>query len=310
MPNEHTRPAAGHGPGSTLAQARADLGLSHEEVAERLHLSARQIVALEADDYDRLPGPTYVRGYLRSYAELLGLSPGPLLESYAQLAAAQPPPNFATIAPKEHITSEQQQVKFATYVVAAVLIGLVIAWWQSREGTAPTPGATSGPDAPDFAAPPVDSLPLVEPDPDMLAAPVLPSPLGPVPPPIEAPAPGEPMPGVPAPSAATAPAPVQSVSPPPVAAAPPTAVGPRVRLVIHADEESWVDVRDARQNKLLYETVVAGRSVSVEGPAPLSVFLGNVAGVRVEFNGRAYDALRHQRGQVARFTLGRDLTED
>jgi cytoskeleton protein RodZ len=81
---------------------------------------------------------------------------------------------------------------------------------------------------------------------------------------------------------------------------------PRSRLVLHAVQESWADIRDAHDNKLLYENVPAGRSVTIEGVAPFSVFLGNADGVRVEFNGQNFDVSRYKRGQVARFTLGED----
>jgi cytoskeleton protein RodZ len=77
-------------------------------------------------------------------------------------------------------------------------------------------------------------------------------------------------------------------------------------MVLHAIQESWADIRDARDNRLLYENVPAGRRISIEGVAPFSVFLGNADGVRVEFNGQDYDVSRHKRGQVARFTLGEE----
>jgi cytoskeleton protein RodZ len=76
--------------------------------------------------------------------------------------------------------------------------------------------------------------------------------------------------------------------------------------VLTADQDSWADIRDARQMKLLYETVPAGRTVTLEGVAPLSVFLGNAAGVRLDYNGRAVDVARHKRGMMARFTLGEE----
>ena len=81
---------------------------------------------------------------------------------------------------------------------------------------------------------------------------------------------------------------------------------PRSRIVLHALQESWADVRDAQDNRLLYENVPAGRRISIEGAAPFSVFLGNADGVRVEFNGKNYDVSRHKRGQAARFTLGEE----
>ena len=62
-------PASASAPGSQLQQARKDLQLAPEDVAQILHLSVKHINALERDDYKSLPGPTYVRGYLRSYAQ-------------------------------------------------------------------------------------------------------------------------------------------------------------------------------------------------------------------------------------------------
>ena len=74
--------------------------------------------------------------------------------------------------------------------------------------------------------------------------------------------------------------------------------------MLHATQESWADIRDAYDNKLLYENIPAGRRVTIEGVAPFSVFLGNADGVQVEFNGKNFDVSRYKRGQVARFTLG------
>jgi cytoskeleton protein RodZ len=75
--------------------------------------------------------------------------------------------------------------------------------------------------------------------------------------------------------------------------------------VLQTTAESWADVRDAN-NRLLYETLPAGRTVALEGTPPINVFLGNAEGVRIEYNGRAYDAAPYRRGPTARFTLGGD----
>ena len=67
-------------PGPVLAAKREELRWSLEEAAERLKLTPRQVVALEANDFDALPGMSSVRGFVRSYAKLMGLNPEPLLE--------------------------------------------------------------------------------------------------------------------------------------------------------------------------------------------------------------------------------------
>ena len=67
--------------GKKLAEARIAYGLSVEEVAGHLNLSVHSIKALERDDYESLPGYTFSKGYLRSYAGLLRLDPDDVLAS-------------------------------------------------------------------------------------------------------------------------------------------------------------------------------------------------------------------------------------
>lgn len=332
MDNDQNNCSQGSGPGSLLCQARVAAGLSREEVAQRLHLAPRQIVALENDDYANLPGPTYVRGYLRGYANLLRLKPERVLAAYATLSGSNKKHSLSSLAPKEEITSQDHQVKFATYVVVAIVLGLAVTWWQGREVEPSKPRteqvATVSPatepnaDASTDSAAPMDqaatgAVPIG--GPDVLVA----TPVGPA----VAPAP-ERVGSVPATPVATpvrdrtaiakpAPTPIAIVPRPPmpavsdaqtgapvVAATPP---GMRANLVLYADEESWIDVRDASLNKLIYETVPAGRRVVLEGAVPLKLFIGNAPGVRVEFNGKPYDFSPYKRGLIARFSLGREL---
>jgi cytoskeleton protein RodZ len=296
--------AASHGPGTQLAQARADLHLTHEDVAAKLHLATRQIQALEQDDYTSLPGATYVRGYLKSYALLLGLSPAPILEAHARLTAAPAAPDFSAIAPQREITSRHHQVRFVTYFMAAIVIGLAIAWWQGRDTRPPNPLLAVRDSEPAVPAP--DAIlgagPIAELEKAPVETPVSPAPTGnvvtatrlPV-----APTPAGPATAVSVPAAAL----------PPSAATPvpaPLPAGPRIKLVLYAEQDSWADIRDARHVKLLYETVPAGRTLTLEGVAPVSIFLGNAAGVRLDYNGKDVDVGRYQRGIMARFTLGEE----
>jgi cytoskeleton protein RodZ len=310
MDNDQNNCSQGSGPGSLLCQARVAQGLSREDVAQRLHLAARQIVALENDDYANLPGPTYVRGYLRGYANLLGLKPERVLAAYATLSGSSKKHNLSSLAPKEEITSQDHQVKFATYVVVAIVLGLAVTWWQGRE---------VGPDAPDeqvavlspAVEPNVDAVTDVAPPTEQTDTGVVPAtgPDMPVVTPAITPPPARVTPRpLPTPNALLPVPPVVGTPPvAPVAAAATATPETRANLVLYADEESWVDVRDALQNKLIYETVPAGRRVVLEGAVPLKLFIGNAPGVRVEFNGKPYDISPYKRGLIARFTLGEEL---
>lgn len=59
--------------GATLRDARRRYGLEVREVEERTKIRARYIRALENEDWEALPAPAYVRGFLRTYGQLLGL---------------------------------------------------------------------------------------------------------------------------------------------------------------------------------------------------------------------------------------------
>ncbi|MFP5349521.1 MAG: helix-turn-helix domain-containing protein [Gammaproteobacteria bacterium] len=271
------------GPGQELAQARNEARLSVEDVARALQLSARHIVAIERDDYEQLPAATYVRGYLRAYAQLVGIAPERVLDRFNQLPVANRRQGLTPPAPAAQISSSDSLVKLGTLAVVGVMLGLAIVWWQGPESaSAPAPALApvaavpeAAPPASEPASPP--ARPQPEPTPAPAATPEKPA---------ERPA-------------AAAPAPAREA---PVIDIDPHA--PRVRLVLYVIEESWADVRDAHGQRLIYETVPAGRVVTLAGVPPLQVFLGNAEGVRVELNGRDYDVLRHKRGQVARFTLG------
>ncbi len=318
------------GPGHLLQQARLDLRLAPEDVAQILHLSSKQIIALENDDYKALSGPTYVRGYLRSYAQLLGLSPEKVVEAYNSLTIAPRPITLPQSAPPPQITSSDRIVKAGTLGVAAILLALVYLWWQSGDESldqvALTPEATEtladhglGPNVADDTGAALATAPAGLPGngTDVESAPSA----GPAAAPTRSVAAPAPLPNgqlavsgmtlnaapAEAPKLASAdPAPVERVTTRTRRAVDIPAGVPRARMVLHAIQESWADIRDARDNRLLYENVPAGRRISIEGVAPFSVFVGNADGVRVEFNGQDYDVSRHKRGQVARFTLGEE----
>lgn len=69
-------------PGAKLRVAREGKGMSLEQVAKETLLTSRYLKALEADDYDTLPGTTFVRGYLRRYAGIVGVSADALVAEF------------------------------------------------------------------------------------------------------------------------------------------------------------------------------------------------------------------------------------
>ena len=132
----HDAPALGicdevPGPGEQLREAREAANLSIHEIAANLHLNSKTIRALEADDYENLPAPTFVRGYLRGYARLLDLAPRPIIEAFEHQGIA-PPPLVPDIAEKPQARSTDLSVRMVTYLVTAVLLVLVVLWWRTH----------------------------------------------------------------------------------------------------------------------------------------------------------------------------------
>ena len=115
--------AAAVSSGDVLRKAREALGLSLEEVASELRLSAYQIRALEKDDYDDLPGATYVRGYLRAYARLLNLNEERIVLTVS-LAGSEghAAVNQDTVSPEEH-PGARITPRVVVALLAVVLVG-------------------------------------------------------------------------------------------------------------------------------------------------------------------------------------------
>ena len=77
------------GCGERLQRAREAAGMSLEEVAGRLHMPVQVVSALEAEQWERLGAPVFIRGQLKSYARLLQVDLDPLLEQ-ARVASVEP----------------------------------------------------------------------------------------------------------------------------------------------------------------------------------------------------------------------------
>ena len=89
-------------PGERCRRAREAQGMTQTEAAQRLHLSLTYLQSLDADDYERLPEATFVKGYLRNYARLLGLPAEEIAGTFQQMVnedALDKPLLLPSIAP-------------------------------------------------------------------------------------------------------------------------------------------------------------------------------------------------------------------
>jgi len=128
--------------GEQLRTAREAQGLSIEDVARQLLLSRQLIGEIENDDYRRIAAPVYIKGYLRSYAQLLKIPvDAALLKNFKHTARVESETNRKTM-PNMTKPKAEGKANFFGYVVVAVFVLLALLWWRAaRVHTEITPAA-------------------------------------------------------------------------------------------------------------------------------------------------------------------------
>jgi cytoskeleton protein RodZ len=117
------------GIGTRLRAAREKKSLTILQAAEKMHVDARILESLEAEDFAALGAPVYARGHLRHYAELVGESPTELQQIYADSTKATPAqPDLTRIARAEPVADSGKLVGPA--VIGLVAVGIIgVVWW-------------------------------------------------------------------------------------------------------------------------------------------------------------------------------------
>ncbi|MFC6920222.1 RodZ domain-containing protein [Meiothermus taiwanensis] len=278
--------------GKRLKEAREAKGLDLAQAAEALKVRRVVLEALEDCRFDELPEPPLARGYLKRYAQLLGLDPAPLLALYPT-SAPQPAALESASSSKMPTTPSPGRL----WAVPLVILLLVLGWWGYRSlyrpGTAnPTPPAPVAPSPPQQISLRITTQPTgarVYLDGFLLGQ-------APLEARVEA---GERTLRIEAPgyqkyeqvitlqtdrslSFALTPAPpASSPSPSPN----PTTSAPATGLTLRFEGTSWIRVTDGRTGRQLYEgTVTAGAQLNY--PLPVVVRVGNAGVVRAIVNGQ------------------------
>lgn len=123
-------------PGSFLAAEREKKGLSIEHIANKLNLRTQVLQHLEADEYDALPNPVFVKGYIRAYCKHLDLPcADDLIKAYSSFMPAEP--KFASHLWQNHapIESESNE-RWFHWVTGIFILGAVAAaglWWMENK---------------------------------------------------------------------------------------------------------------------------------------------------------------------------------
>lgn len=263
-------------PGGMLSAARQRLNLSVPDVARQLRLSARQIEALEADDFGKLPGHTFVRGFIRNYAKVVQLDSGTLLGMAEQMMPPQP---------AHSILPEAEDIPFSTgrdktwrnYVLAGLVVALLplLIYEAYREKTPQSaPVKQTSADIRPAAQSQIQSAAQAE------AARAVP---------------GKPFMGVPSGQDNLAQAGEQA------AVNFPNSGENMIRMAFARD--SWVEIRDRDGKTIFSQLNPGGTEQVIKGNPPFFLVIGNAAHVKLAYNEQPVDLTPHIKIEVARFTL-------
>lgn len=121
-------------PGEVLRLAREEKGWQIAEVAAQLNLTPQSLAQLEAGEFDRLPGHTFARGYVRAYAKLMGLDQAALVEQFDRYTGTDA--SGSTVHSLGRVQEPLRLSRTVLRLVSAVLLLLLLLlgylWWQER----------------------------------------------------------------------------------------------------------------------------------------------------------------------------------
>ena len=284
-------------PGKRLTEVRTEQQLSLEEVSSHLHLDVQIIIALEEDDYSKLPSATYICGYLRSYARLLKLPEDELVAAYnkgEEINASLIPENVNIVADK---TVNGVVLKVIGLALLLFLISAGLFWVAERFdlfNTAEGETSTNNTDVielnenSDTQNESVIAAPLELQSSDVRR--------------VNESNDAENSTAADVNDSATN----ESF----------TVINESTSDVANVSEMSnadiifnfsgacWTEVVDSSGTRLLWKRVEKGSVLSVGGVPPYKILLGKADAVEITYKGDSFDHLAYAKGDIAYFTLG------
>ncbi|MFA0998844.1 MULTISPECIES: RodZ domain-containing protein [Pseudomonas syringae group] len=315
-------------PGETLRQARESRSWSLPDVALRLNLTVTSLSNLENGNFEKLPGHTFARGYVRAYAKLLGLDQTALVEQFDQFTGTDGKGSsvHALGRIEEPVRLSHNILRIVSLLLLVILVGGGFVWWQdqaslrgkdqsglnmehveveSADGTTQIHPLDEPEEPAVVETPPAGqtSLPLNAGAPASEAPSAAPA----------APAAGHAAAQAQAPAVATPPAtttqvPVASPNVPSMPTTPAEQPAPVMagagQVSVQFVADCWTQVTDGNGKVLVSGLKRKGETLDVSGKPPLTLRLGFARGAQVSYNGQAVDVAPFTSGETARLKLG------
>ena len=309
-------------PGQLLRAAREARGLTQPEVASRLNLRVSLVRDIEEDRFDQRTASTFTRGYLKTYAKLVGASEERVVAAYERLGLTEVKyAEMHSFSGRNRLETNEHRMRIGGWLLCIALAAGVLYWIMGRPAEKPAvvkmdeqtlfdKASSAG-----VATEPTDEerSPAAQP-----AAPVAVQPAtvsAAATPVVSAATPVAPEATVvaanavadtalvTASAAVATPAPAVSAAAESVTAATEVAAVDKNALVISYSGPCWLEVKDATGKKVVSATRQAGQRDVLTGKAPFRLNIGAPKYVAISFLGETVDMSRFPVGRPARFEL-------
>lgn len=305
-------------PGVLLREARERAGLSQDDIAGKLKLAPRQIAAIEVGDWNALPERTFTRGFMRSYARIVGLDPDivGLDRSPSQPNVGsdlKPTPEAIGEVTLEHDRGRTSAARWAVPLVLIAVLAAGVAYFQwgelmgfsslkfpslasgsgATKANAPAPAKanTNTASAAEVTAAPAAAVPDATSSPQSSGSVISPSPA--------ASSDGKDVGSI-TPMTQSAPSLAPTDATPAAPGLLPASAGEK-RISITFKGKSWTEVRS--KGDVIYSESSLPGTKEFNGLPPLSFIVGNASNVVLTIDGKPYDMSALTRNDVARFRI-------
>jgi cytoskeleton protein RodZ len=248
--------------GERLRRQRLQNRLSLEKISIETKIGVRLLEAIEAEEFDKLPGGVFRRSFVLQYARALGVDPDEIAEELKQLNQFDEVPAIPAAPVESAADEERRAFSFPLWggdggstlgsLIAAVGVilacALIYSWWQTPRETSPT-----------------SKVAIASTEPPKLTQPA-------------------PAPPVPAAQAAVVnPVPLQS--PPPIATIAADHASLPLRVGLSADEKTWISISTDGKN-IFSNSLQPHETKVVEASEKVRLLIGNAGGVEISLNGK------------------------
>ena len=311
-------------PGALLRDERERVGFTADEVATHLRLTRATLGYLEDGKFDRLPGDTFARGYVRAYARLLKLDPSLFVAHYDRYVGIDTRESRVNTIDKVDVKPKRGArlvMSISTLLIVVIMVALGLWWWSvSRE--APTRveetdamdevqvdsmllpdsfnQAGNAPMIGDFAAgdPAAGAATNAEPAAEASSIEVETQQ------PAEAESPAPQAGAEPATEAATDEVSSAAATAESAASESPVAASPS-GLVMSFSANCWVQVSTTDGRVLHSRQMQQGQTLNIDHQGPLDLVIGAASAVsKIEYNGQPVELTSNASSGVARLRLG------